>query len=509
MFTFLSFICGKTYDATSDGNTYHKLAVGTMKNGWNPVYEDVINFNKKQGNPFDILKDNVNVKWVDHYAKGTEIFGAVIYAFCGNIETGKVYNLLWLYVGVFVLYGILRKMKLNTWKSLLVSFVLAFNPILLVQLTNYYLDGVLAVSLFIIIICCIYNIKYAEGESREDVIERYFILAMAIIWCCNAKFTGLAFAAIFCFVLYLYRHIKNYIEDTKDKKKFKNILVKDTIFYTVVVVIAVVIVGSSSYFRNLLDHGHPMYPLYGKGHVVNMVMLEIPSSLQKEDPFTIFFTSLFAKGENSSASYDKSNNQPNLKIPFTLSRQELRNYGIPDIRMGGFGPLFSGIFIISCFGILAMILEYIKKKDWNNLSLLIVVSVTIAALLFLLDGSYWARYIPYFYLMPIFILIHYFQKDFTKFKSVNIFALVIFTLLSVNSFLIFYTQFNRILSDRHYVVHVLNDFMDYAKDKKEIEIKIPHSGLQGIQYNLDDLGINNYKLSQNKELKRQGHFFQY
>ncbi len=31
---------GKVYDTTADGNTYHKLAIGSLKNGWNPDYED-------------------------------------------------------------------------------------------------------------------------------------------------------------------------------------------------------------------------------------------------------------------------------------------------------------------------------------------------------------------------------------------------------------------------------------------------------------------------------------
>ena len=30
-------IAGNTYDMTWDGNTYHKTAVGSLKNGWKPV----------------------------------------------------------------------------------------------------------------------------------------------------------------------------------------------------------------------------------------------------------------------------------------------------------------------------------------------------------------------------------------------------------------------------------------------------------------------------------------
>ena len=44
--TGVTFVEGKIYDTTADGNTYHKLAIGSMKNGWNPNYEDSKDFKK-------------------------------------------------------------------------------------------------------------------------------------------------------------------------------------------------------------------------------------------------------------------------------------------------------------------------------------------------------------------------------------------------------------------------------------------------------------------------------
>ena len=51
--------------------------IGLMKNGMNPLYNEVSG---------DI--------WSRHYANGSEIWGAVLYAFFDNIEVGKVINLL-------------------------------------------------------------------------------------------------------------------------------------------------------------------------------------------------------------------------------------------------------------------------------------------------------------------------------------------------------------------------------------------------------------------------------
>ena len=184
-------LVGRIYDITADGNTYHKLAVGALKNGWNPLYESVEDF---KVNPFKILDDNVNAKWVNHYARGTETFGAVVYAFTNNIETAKVFNILWLFIGLFVSYWILKQMKIEEWKSILIAAVLAFNPIIMTHLTNLYLDGVLAISLFMIILICSIKVKWEDKENEKD---NYLILAMAIIWCCNTKFNGFAFTAVF------------------------------------------------------------------------------------------------------------------------------------------------------------------------------------------------------------------------------------------------------------------------------------------------------------------------
>ena len=502
VFTACSFVSGRIYDGTADGNTYHKLSVGALKNGWNPLYESVGDFNKDEGNPFDVYSDNVNINWSDHYARGTETFGAVVYAFSGNIETGKVYNLLWIYIGLFIIYGLLKQMKLNNWKSLLVASILAINPIILVQIANYYLDGVLTNSLFIIILC---GLLQFGNRTKEEENNNYLVLALAIIWCVNAKFTGLAFAAAFCGIYYLYRHIRNYV---KEKENFKQVFIKDTVFYVVTVLIAVVIVGSSSYTKNLIDHGNPLYPLYGKGHVDNMVMMEIPKSLQKEDPVTIFLTSIFAKGENVSPSYSEERNEPDLKIPFTFTEEELDNYAVPDIRMGGFGPLFSGIFILGMIGTVLVIIELVRKKDWDRLIPYALTLTLTTCLILFLDGSYWARYIPYFYLMPVLVIIHYFQKEFSKHKVANIFALAIALVFVMNSWLILRTQYDEVQKSNSYIrsnLQYLQKEIINSKNK-ELKINLSHHGAQGILYNLDDLGINNYKLT-DKKLKNNGFLF--
>ena len=344
LFVGTTFIEGKIYDFTADGNTYHKLAIGSMKNGWNPAYEDSKDFKKENGNVFNTSEDNINTLWIDHYAKGTEIYAAVIYAFTGNIETGKGYTVLLMYVAFGILFSYLYKdKKRSLFTSLAVSVLLAFNTITIVQIFNYYVDGALMISILLILYACIVESDKEKYNQKENLL----VLASSILLCINIKFTGLAFAGIFCFAFYVYWLIRAY---RQGKEEFIDTLKKYTIFYIVTVLVSIGIVGYSSYTRNMIDHGNPLYPLYGEGHVENMVVKEQPSSFSDKNNLQIFLISIFSKGENVSPTYSSENVQPTLKIPFTLSKEEIKNYSIPDIRVGGFGPLFSVVFVASMIG---------------------------------------------------------------------------------------------------------------------------------------------------------------
>lgn len=501
IFTGVTFVEGKIYDSTADGNTYHKLAIGSMKNGWNPAYEDSKDFKMEDGNAFDTSEDNINTLWIDHYAKGTEIFAGVIYAFTGNIESGKGYTILLMYIGFGIIFSYLYKdKKRNLFTSLAVSLLLVVNAITVVQIFNYYVDGALMISILLILYSCIVE----SDKEKYDQKENLLILASNIILCINIKFTGLAFSAMFCFVFYVYWLIRAY---KQGKEEFTKTLKIYTIFYIITVVIALGIVGYSSYMRNMIDHGHPLYPLYGKGHVANMVVQEQPSSFSDKNHLEIFLISMFSKGENVSPTYSPENVQPTLKIPGTLSKEEIENYCIPDIRVGGFGPLFSIVFIISIICTIYIIVKFIKEKKWNLLIPYSLILVVTAFLILFLDGNYWARYIPYFYAVPILVLA-YLLWDKNK-KAGYIIGIVTSIIMFVNVFLVTGTVLKETRKSDLYAGKIINEFVQYAHDNEIVEIELNHSGVQGALYNIDDRGVTNYIIKENIESEREGYFFRY
>lgn len=497
VFTLSVYICGKIYDTTSDGNTYHKLAVGSMKNGWIPLYGSCKDYTEEDGNVVTVMDENINYLWADHYAIGTEMIGANIYAFSGNIESGKAFSLVMMYACFAIMIEYLCKnRKINIIAGIIIAFVTVVNPITLTQIGTYYVDTTLAMGLYIIFI------ELLSITKKRDK-ENYIILAMAIILCSNSKFTGLAYAGIFCVAFYIYWLIKA----RKNKEELVKIFKENTIYYAVTVIMTVALVGMSSYLMNTINYKNPFYPLYGKGHVDNMVNQEIPASLSSKSHLEQFLISIFSEGKNvSPAYYPDGGIEPALKIPFTITNQELDNYKIPDIRMGGFGPLYSGIFIITIIISILLIADYIKNKKYNELiQYLLIFGISIVLVIFL-DGAYWARYIPYIYFISIMNVIYLFEK---QKKWVNVLGYLVAIIIVVNSLLVGKVAISSYISNSRYIKNNLQTFKEYCQAQGEpVEIKLNIIAYQGVLYNVDDLGIR-AKVNQELDVERDAFMFKY
>ena len=495
---------GKLYDLTVDGNSYHKLAIGCLKNGWNPIYQKVEDFNTDKGNIFDI--DSVNSRnflWVNHYTKGPWIFSAVVYAFTGNIETGKSLTLLMMYIMFSFLFEYLSK-KTNIIISIIVPLLLTINPITIVQMFNYYEDGLLGLSVFILIYSLI---AITDKEyDKDELWSKFFILACSIIICINIKFTGLAFSGLFCLTFYIYWLVESYRNE--ERKEFLKKLKLLTIFYFVVVVISVCILGFSSYVKNTFENGHPFYPLYGDGKVDIITTMQ-PNYFSEIGTLKKFCISIFSKSENICYSYDTDSNKATLKIPFTYSEEELSNFKIPDIRIGGFGPLFSAIFIMSIITIIILIVKCIIKKEYKILVPISLILGCVFLLICIVEGSWWARYTPYLYIIPIISILYLLTN---KSKLINIAGIILSLIILINTVFIWNVNSENYINNSKYINGNLKRFEIYVDDKKSknenIEIKLKDEAYQSVLYNLDDLGIN-VKVNNQIEAKNDGYFFEY
>jgi hypothetical protein len=238
-----------------------------------------------------------------------------------------------------------------------------------------------------------------------------------------------------------------------------------------------------------------------------MVLKEMPKSMHNDNNLEIFIKGIYSKTENSSPSYSDIGNEPDWKIPFTISKEELLNMCIPDIRIGGFGYFFGGVFLLTIIGTIIYLIKYLKEKNYDFIARnLIFIGLSIILVL-ALDGSYWARYIPYVYMIPVLCIMNLFKLYSNK-KLATIYAYIICAFLLLDSVLVLGVQVYSTKQNNAYHQLNLDNFASYAKTQDIVDIRLNHHGIQGVQYNLDDINIKNYQLVE-YEKETQGYGFTY
>lgn len=480
IFVIAIIISQSIFDFAHDSNWYHKAALGSLANGWNPVYDDFNEF----ANESDLNITNMNYAaiFTQHYCKASWITGANIYTLTGNIETGKAINLLMAYVLFTITFHYLSMTYLKWWQALIVSVLIVYNPLTVSQVFTLYVDNLLYTCLFGII-ALLFGISDKSYEIEEKI--KYFMLFSLVVFCVNIKFTGLAYAGVFCLLFYIIWIIYSIIS-----KDFKRIFIKNTLFYIVTCSIAIFLVGYSTYVTNFIDDGHPLYPLAGENKRDIMTGNQ-PTAFNKINGVERLFISIFSKTENITG-----NRLPDLKFPFFVYEEEKDIAAVgPDTRIAGFGPLFGGVLCFSAailtFGVYCL---FKLNKYW--FSIIISNIAVILLLLLCIEESWWARYSPYFYLIPILSIVLIFvafnnEVKFFKFL-IGIVSLVCIFLLVKNT-----NYFGKYVDECIKETQVTKENLEYVSQiskNNPVKISLIVSSHYGIEFNLKDADINYVKV---------------
>ena len=124
---------------------------------------------------------------------------------------------------------------------------------------------------------------------------------------------------------------------------------------------------------------------------------QMPANFSGKSRLEKFARSLFSRSEDAQFPYPSQ-----LKIPFMVYISELKAFGSPgpDTRVGGFGPLFSGILIYGfLLGLATGFCQ--KKKIWPMAQAMAIVFLTILVN----PECWWSRFAPQTWVVP-FIVIH-------------------------------------------------------------------------------------------------------
>lgn len=444
------------FDRSSDGDTYHKDAIGVFKEGFNPVYQSSLDFiENRQDDSKNLTTYSI---WTDHYAKANWVIGANLYSFTGNIESAKAMNFLSLYI-LFIFVFSTFEAKWGIKKALIFSILVSLNPITASQLYTFYNDFLVCIYLFLAILLLL---KLDQLESKETWIYYGFTFLLLS----NLKFNGLGYLLVFSFFFMCRKLYFSWKE-----KKFGSKFLQLVSIFIPLFIISLLVLGYPTYVKNTIEHKTPFFPLYGEGKQ-DIMTHQQPAKFLNLSPVEKLFYSTFSKTNNL-----RKNDNLDLKVPFTVSKSEIVPATSYDLRISGFGIFFSGLLLVS---IVILILYYPSyKKDSRVLFTLGVTTL----LLLVMNESWWARYTPHFYLFiltSVYLLFEYRKKY--KLSFIYILVILLNMLLPL-------------LGNSYYVLTNTMKIHSELSSLKGKSIYLDPHGYYGIVYNFKDYGIS-YQLKE-------------
>lgn len=351
------FVSDHFFDISFDGQGYHQETVFLLKNGWNPMCE-----------PSGAFRT-----WIDHYQKGNEIIQANIYLVTNRIESIKLINLLYIYIGFSVLYFFLSVLKFNWFYKVIVAVVTILNPVVFTQVFTNYVDANWYLTLLIAFIAL-----FTYFSKKEKIFLMIFVLSSVIF--CTIKFSSIPIYIVclaFAF-LYNWRYVKL------------------KIFPTLLGIGFLVIICSVHPFLTNVKNGHHVFYPFAGPQKIDILNQNIPKSLLNKNRIERLSISLFSKPSNDTMSSEVKT----LVWPFSIKKEYL--FLNHEMRLGGFGFLFSGTLLISAaLGIFLLF----SQRDRPYRTAFVFIVLALASSIILNPASWWARLSPQIWLLPIVVFV--------------------------------------------------------------------------------------------------------
>jgi len=364
-------------DGSYDGRGYHKEAVIALSTGWNPLSQSVEDVDPLTRLPYSPA--GPMGLFIDHYPIFSWVAAASIDRYFGRgFEAGKVFNILLMYAVFFASFGILHlRWGASLWTAAAGGLLMSATPVTVCQVLNHYADGALGLALTLLLVSLLSLRIGADRCLPPACLEAY--IAAAIVIAANLKFNGLLYAGAFLLVF------GTYYVATERRSRAR---LRPTLVAAGLGLVVALLLGVHPYYTNWKTHGSPSYPLQGAA-AVDILSYNLPPGLENMPAWTQSLVSFLSR---SALAF---NRPPSLKFPGTFSRSEILCFKDPDVRIGGFGPLFSLVTIV------ALLLWMTRARGLPREANLAVVLLLVVFLFG--PSSWWPRYIPMFSLVPVLI----------------------------------------------------------------------------------------------------------
>lgn len=446
-------ICRYIFDWSYDGMYYHKQAVITLKEGWNPLYQSCLDC--------DIYATYPNMAlWLDNYPKGLWIFSAVLYSVTNLLETAKAVNILFISAVFFMAADTAKSaFNMSTPKSLLSGLLFAINPVFLSQMFTFYNDLTVGALTVIAILVCI--------KLYEDVPTNitYWVLFIITLSSTLIKFTSPALLAIVYIVFGIACMVK--------QRKNIRWMAKPVTVIVSGFIISLFVLGFDPYVEHITNGQNIVHPMLGD-EKYDIMNTNPPEGFDEKNPIERVLISLISRSTNDISK------RPEPKIPFTVTEEELGQITNPDTRIGGFGVLFSGILSLAVILLVIIIFKHKQIKTSWAIAMIMLLLMTL-----FFPESWWARYASFIYYLPILTVVYAAAEKKARILTLILSLLVILnsviTLRSVISAGMYNTAFvnsklEEIKSENKKVILRVNDFPTHVKLFSEygIDFEVKH-----------------------------------
>ena len=393
-----------------------------------------------------------------------------------NIEFGKIINYLFSFSTFCLAFYTFNKFKgSNILYNLIFAILVILNPVSICQVGSFCVD--LLVYYMFVNILLLFALKEISEINNKLFI---FLTTATVVMLSNVKLGGLLYALVLLMGYFLYSLIN---------KKFESL--KSTLVISGLSAILILLSGINPYFTNIKQGYNPFYPISGE-EKLDIITFNAPKTFENKNSLEKLFISLFSNTEHTHFFVDK---ETSFKIPFSVKNQTVFN--VSDMRIAGFGYLFGGILILIVF------FTFFTKspKTSENKTMYFIMNLTFLTV-FLNPESWWARYVPQLWLIPIFII---FWKGLTTNKSfqMKLFINVLIVLLFLNSLIIEYqnvkTRLDFTASRKEFLAQLKNKNVEVFEDGEIISE-------QNLYYRFSKQNTTYKKVSKDYYLKNQAKF---
>jgi len=365
------FAANAFYDMSWDGLWYHQTAVYQMSHGWNPLHDTLHDFSPH-------LRD-----WLRYYAKGPWYIALALFETTHNIEIAKATALMAIASTFLAGFALLMDLGLNKLNAVVIATLIALNPVITCEMVSYLVDGLMISFLCIFIAAMI-------RWFRRPTLPIVLIAMMSAILCINSKFTGLVYLCFFIVMGGIQILIK-------ERKRIRIYM----IIQSGTIIVGILIFGWNPYVTNTIYRGNPFYPMLGSSEYPSLSAMgqdpielyETPHNMTSRNRFTRFGYALF--GRPGAQPFFRGENAI-LMWPFDVGWKDFDIFYFHEVRISGFGPLFSGAFILGLF-LLALVLFHTGTQ---RLFIILLCAAIVLSLL-ISTHTWWARYGPQLWLLPI------------------------------------------------------------------------------------------------------------